>query len=81
MPLWNRDLEKKKITGGKRKPYRKKRAFEAGGFASETHLDPFLQLAKKTHGKTLKMKLLSGKYVNVTDQLKNITKKPRNIAG
>lgn len=75
MPLWHRDLEKKKITGGKSKPYRSKRAFEAGGYASETNLSEAFRIMKKTRGGTMKAKLLSGKYVNIVDKSRNITKR------
>ncbi|MFH0897202.1 MAG: 30S ribosomal protein S8e [Candidatus Bathyarchaeota archaeon] len=75
MPLWHHDLKKKKITGGKKRPYRSKRAFEAGGFASETSLGASFRTVKKVHGGALKTKLLSEKYANVTDPSANITKK------
>jgi small subunit ribosomal protein S8e len=79
MPLWHHDLKKKKITGGKRKPYRSKRAFEAGGFASETGLGGSLRSVKKVHGGTLKIKLLFEKYANVTNPSGNVTKKAEII--
>lgn len=75
MPLWHHDLNKKKITGGKKRPYRSKRAFEAGGFASETSLGTSFRTVRKVHGGTLKAKLLSEKYANVTDSSGNVTKK------
>lgn len=75
MPLWHRDLDKKKITGGKKRPYRTKRAFEAGGFASETVLGDSLRIERKVRGGTLKTKLFSEKYANVTDRSKNTTEK------
>lgn len=79
MPLWHHDLKKKKITGGKKRPYRSKRAFEAGGFASETGLSTPYRIVRKVHGGTLKTKLLSEKYANVTDPSENITKKAEII--
>jgi small subunit ribosomal protein S8e len=79
MPFWHRDLNKRKFTGGKRKPYRTKRAFEAGGFASETSLDDCLRIIRKTHGGRLKTKLLSENYANVTDHSANVTKRVKII--
>ncbi len=79
MPLWHHDLNKKKTTGGKRKPYRSKRAFEAGGFAPETSLGVSFRTVRKVHGGILKTKLLSERYVNVTDPSENVTKKAEII--
>ena len=75
MPLWHHDLNKKKTTGGKKKPQRSKRSFESGGFASETHLGESFRKVKKAHGGVSKTRLLSEKYANVTDVSKNVTKK------
>jgi small subunit ribosomal protein S8e len=73
MPLWHHDHDKRKITGGKRRSFRTKRAFEAGGFATETGLDVPVRVRKRTLGGTFKMKLFSGKYANVTDPSRNDT--------
>ena len=75
MPLWHHDQNKRKITGGKRKSFRTKRAFEAGGFAVETRLDAAIRVRKSTLGRTSKIKLLSGKYANVTDPSRNNTQR------
>jgi small subunit ribosomal protein S8e len=75
MPLWHHDLDKKKITGGRKKSYRSKRGFEAGGYASETSLGTSSRAVRKVRGGSLKTKLFSEKYVNVVDQAENITKK------
>lgn len=75
MPLWHDDLRKKKITGGARKSYRTKRAFEAGGFASETSLGDSFRITRKVRGGALKSRLLSEKYANVVDRSKNMVKK------
>lgn len=75
MPLWHNDLRKKKITGGAKKSYRTKRAFEQGGFASETRLGDPVRVAKRTRGGALKSRLLYEKYANVVDRSRNMTQK------
>lgn len=75
MPLWHHDQNKRKITGGKRRSFRTKRAFEAGGFAIETGLDATVRVRKRMHGGTSKTKLLSGKYANVTDPSRKDTQR------
>ena len=75
MPLWHHDLEKRKITGGKKKAYRSRRGFEAGGYASETELGVSKRTVKKVRGGTIKINLRSEKYVNLTDRDENITKR------
>jgi len=77
MPIWHHDLDKKKITGGRRKAYRKKRRHESGGFATETRFDTSSRVTKKVHSSILKVKLLANKEVNVTDKTKNITKRAK----
>ena len=73
MPLWHYNLNKKKKSGGRKKSYRSKRAFEAGGFASETSLGGSSRIVRKVRGGALKIKLLSEKFVNITDQLEKTT--------
>lgn len=75
MPLWHHDLKKRKITGGKRRAFRAKRAFEAGSAASETRLNPPVRTRRRARGGTLKTKLFTEQYVNVTDPVTNVTKR------
>lgn len=75
MPLWHHDLGKKKITGGRKKSYRSKRGFEAGGSASETSLGTSSRTVRKVRSGILKAKLFSDKYVNVADRTENVTKR------
>ena len=75
MPLWHSDLKKKKITGGTKKPARTKRAFEQGGFASETRLGDPLKVAKRIRSGALKGRLLYERYANVMDQSRNVVQK------
>ena len=75
MPLWHRDLDKKKITGGRKTAYRSKRTFEAGGFPSETKIGDSLRTVERGRGGTVKQKIHSERYVVVTDQKTNSTQK------
>ena len=75
MPMWHSDQDKKKVTGGKRKPYRTRRSFEVGGYPAETRLDEATRKVKKTRGNTKKIKLLGGRYANVTIPLTGKTEK------
>ena len=75
MPLWNHSLDKKKTSGGKKRRYRSNRAFDAGGFTSETSLKSSRRMIKKGRGGTRKMKLFSEQYANVTDSVEKLTKK------
>lgn len=66
MPKWHSDQDKRKVTGGKRKPYRTKKSFESGGYPTETRLGEAARKVKKARGGTKKINLLSGRYANVT---------------
>ncbi len=64
--MWHSALTKRKITGGRRKPYRTKRAIEAGGYPTETGLGESIRKIKKMYGSEKKIKLLKEKYVNIS---------------
>ncbi len=64
--MWHSALTKRKITGGRRKPYRTKRAIEAGGYPTETGLGEPIRKIKKMYGSEKKIKLLKEKYVNIS---------------
>ncbi len=66
MPTWHSALTKRKITGGRRKSYRTKRAIEAGGYPTETSLGESKRKVKKMYGSEKKIKLLKEKYVNIS---------------
>ncbi len=66
LPTWHSALTKRKITGGRRKPYRTKRAIEAGGYPTETGLGESIRKIKKMYGSEKKIKLLKEKYVNIS---------------
>ena len=77
MPLWHHDLSKKKVTGGAKKSYRTKRAFEEGGFPSETKLGESFRATKRSRGGALKVRLLYENYVNVVDPSNNTVQKAK----
>ncbi|HIE18974.1 TPA: 30S ribosomal protein S8e, partial [Candidatus Bathyarchaeota archaeon] len=75
MSPWHSDLHKRKPTGGKKRAYRKKRRFERGSFPTETVVDePRIKLDRRRGG-NLKVRLISTKWVNVSDPETGETKK------
>ncbi len=88
MSVWHGDLHKRKSTGGKRRPYRGKRKFEAGSFPVETVLGEPERKIERTRGGNIKVKLLSDKYVCVADsktgktqkvEILRVVKNPANV--
>ncbi len=77
--MWHGDLHKRKPTGGKRRPYRGKRKFEMGSFPTETKLGEPKRKVERRRGGNLKVRLLSEKYVNVTDPNSGETKRTEII--
>jgi small subunit ribosomal protein S8e len=73
--MWHSALTKRKITGGRRKPYRTKRAIEAGGYPTETGLGESIRKIKKMYGSEKKIKLLKEKYVNISNSRTGKTEK------
>jgi len=75
MSPWHSDLHKRKPTGGKKRAYRKKRRFERGSFPTETIVDePRVKLDRRQGG-NFKIRLISTKWVNVSDPETGETKK------
>lgn len=66
LPTWHSTLTKRKITGGRRKAYRTKRAIEVGGYPTETGLGESIRKVKKMYGTAKKIKLLKDRYVNIS---------------
>ncbi|MDQ1279130.1 MAG: small subunit ribosomal protein S8e [Thermoproteota archaeon] len=75
MPQWHGDLSKRKITGGRRRQYRSKRAYEMGSDSTETKVGEVTRKVEKAYGNTIKIKLLSEKYANVTNPSTGKTEK------
>jgi len=75
MSPWHSDLHKRKPTGGKKRAYRKRRRFERGSFPTETVVDePKVKLDRR-RGRNVKVRLLSTKWVNVSDPETGETRK------
>ncbi|MEM1515560.1 MAG: 30S ribosomal protein S8e [Candidatus Bathyarchaeia archaeon] len=75
MSVWHGDMHKKKPTGGKRKPYRGKRKYEMGSFPTETVLGEHKVKLSRRRGDNIKVRLVSAKWVNVSDPKTGETKK------
>jgi len=75
MPQWHSDLHKRKPTGGKRRPYRKKRRYERGGEPALTILGERRLREKRTRGGGTKYALASDTYANVLDPENKMARK------
>ena len=79
-------LRKRKLSGGKKRAYRTKKKYEAGGFPAETILGEPRRKITRGIGGNLKVKVLSEKFASVTDpksgktQKTQITRVVRNAA-
>jgi len=88
MSIWHGDLRKKKLSGGRKRAYRRKRKFEEGRFPAETILGEPKKKIVRGRGETTKIKALSDKYVCVTDpkggktekvEIMRVVKNPVNV--
>jgi small subunit ribosomal protein S8e len=68
-------LRKRKLTGGKKRVYRSKKLYEAGGYPAETTLGEPRRKIKRTLGGNSKVKVLADKFVSVTDPKSGQTQK------
>jgi len=75
MSVWHGDIHKRKPTGGKKRPYREKRKFEMGSFPTETIVGESATKVDRRRGGNLKVRLISTKWVNVSDPSTGETKK------
>ncbi len=75
MPQWHGGLDKRKNTGGKRKPSRSKRSFEMGSRPSETTLGERVPRERRGFGGNTKVTLLREGEINVTDPKTKRTRK------
>ncbi len=69
------NLEKRKVTGGRRRPHRGRRKYEKDGYPIETELGPVLLVKRRVRGGGVKLGLKRGDYANVTDPETKETKK------
>jgi len=65
MPQWHSDREKRKITGGRSKVYRKKRLFESGRYIAEAQAGEQDLRILAARGGNIKQRLLSGNTANM----------------
>jgi len=68
-------LRKRKLSGGKKRAYRSKKKYEAGGYAAETILGEPKRKSTRGLGGNSKIKVLSDKYASVTDPKSGKTQK------
>jgi small subunit ribosomal protein S8e len=75
MSVWHGDLHKKKPSGGRKRAYRMKRRFEGGAFPAETLLGEPKRKIVRTHGGSLKVKVVKEKNACVTNPTTGKTEK------
>jgi len=68
-------LRKRKLTGGKKRVYRTKKKYEAGGFPAETILGEPKRKNTRGLGGNSKVKVLSDKFASVTNPKTGTTQK------
>ncbi len=68
-------MKKRKLTGGRRKALRGRRAHEKDGYAAETILGATEVYHRRTRGGDLKTSLAAAEFVNVRDNMSGTTKK------
>ncbi len=72
-------MRKRKLTGGKKRAYRTKKKYEAGGYPAETILGEPKRKVTRGLGGNKKIKVLSEKYASVTDPKSGKTEKTEII--
>ncbi len=68
-------LRKRKLSGGKKRAYRSKKKYEAGGYPAETVLGEPRRKITRGIGGNIKVKVLSDKFASVTDPKSGKTQK------
>jgi len=89
MSVCHWDLHKRKRTGGKKRPWRKKRKYELGSFPTETGLGPEeVRKTDRRRGGNLKVRLVKARRANVSDpetgetktvEILRVVKNPANV--
>lgn len=67
MSVWHGGSHKKKLTGGRKKAYRKKRKFERGAFPAETILGERRMKKSRRQGGNVKIRALSERQANTSN--------------
>jgi len=75
MTQWHGDLHKRKRTGGRRRPYRKKRKYERGGDPVLTVIGERRVRKKRVRGGGVKIAVAADLYANVFDPEKKIAQR------
>lgn len=75
MSVWHGDLHKRKTSGGRKRPHRKKREFEKGSFPTETTLGKLKKKASRGRGGNIKVRLMGATHANVSDPSSGKTEK------
>jgi small subunit ribosomal protein S8e len=75
MSVWHGSLRKRKLTGGKKRVYRVKKKYEAGGYPAETILGKPKRKNTRCYGGNSKTKVLSDNIASVTDPKTGTTQK------
>ncbi len=75
MTQWHTDLHKRKKTGGRKRPNRKKRKYERGGPAVLTVIGERKLREKRVRGGGVKYVLAAELYANVFDPEKKVAQK------
>ena len=71
------NLEKRKVTGGRRRTSRGRRKYEKDGYPAEPVVGPHRVEKKRIRGGGYKIVLRGGEHANVTDKATGETKKAR----
>jgi len=89
MSVCHWDLHKRKRTGGKKRPWRKKRKYELGSFPTETVLGPEeVRKVERRRGGNLKVRLVKARKASVADpetgetktvEILRVVKNPANV--
>lgn len=67
MSVWHGGTHKKKLTGGRKRAYRKKRKFERGAFHAETTLGERRMKKSRRQGGNVKIRALSERQANISN--------------
>jgi len=77
MPEWHGSMVKRKPTGGRKRAWRGKRAFEMGGQATETTIGKVKKRYSGKFGGSEKVKLAQSDWAVVTDKASGKTSKTK----
>jgi small subunit ribosomal protein S8e len=88
MSVWHGDTHKKKLSGGRKRAYRKKRRFERGAFPTETTRGERKLKTVRRRGGNFKTRAFSEQLVSISDpatgktektEILRVVKNPANV--